>query len=133
LRAAINRRPAEAALPQHLFLVGSPIAPSRIAEKLRHRLPFRLATGDCGQLLGSAVRMAAVGPVSVPTTAIVGTRGLPVGLGPFKGEPNDGVVAVSEARAPWIGKVVEVPVLHTFLPYSSQVSELIASWVLAQP
>jgi hypothetical protein len=132
LRAAINRLPAGTPPPRHLFLLGSPVAPSRIAENLRCRLLFRLATGDCGQVLGSAERMAAVGPVSVPTTAIVGTRGLPAGLDPFHGEPNDGVVALSEASAPWISRVMEVPVLHTFLPYSAKVSDPIVRWAREQ-
>ena len=72
LRAAISRLPEGTLLPRHLFLVGSPIKPTRWAQLLGNNPLFRLITRDCGQLLGSEQRMGEIGSVPVPVTAIVG-------------------------------------------------------------
>ena len=69
--------------------------------------------------------MAEIGSVAVPTTVVVGVRGLPWPKDPFEGEPNDGVVARSEVCADWAGEEVHVPVGHTFLPSSRRVAKLI--------
>jgi pimeloyl-ACP methyl ester carboxylesterase len=98
LRATLSNLPPDTKQPHRLFLLGSPIAASRLAHRMRGNLAYRLFTGECGQLLSSAQRMGGVGHLSAPTTSIVGTGG-PVMCGPFKGELNDGVVSVSEASA----------------------------------
>ncbi len=127
LRAALNDMGQPIRRPEHLYLLGSPIAPARLAIRLKSNLLYRLLTGDCGQLLGSAERMRAIGPVSVPTTAIAGVRGITSALGPFAHDANDGVVAVSEVSADWLQQLTEVPVLHTFLPSSQRIAEIILS------
>jgi pimeloyl-ACP methyl ester carboxylesterase len=71
LRAAVNALRHETPLPTHLYLLGSPILPSRIAVKLKSNLIFRLVTGDSGQLLSSHERMKGIGAAAVPTTCIV--------------------------------------------------------------
>lgn len=124
LRAALHSLPPGTRPPRRLFLLGSPVLPSRLALRLRHNPVFRLFTGDCGQLLGSSHRMQAVGPASAPTTSIVGARG-PARRGPFKNELHDGVLAVSETRAEWISDQVRVTSLHTLLPASAQVAAVI--------
>ena len=111
--------------PRQVFLLGSPVTASRRARSLRNRLLFRALAGDCGQLLASEARMAAIGTLAPTTTRIVGTRGLPWRGGPFQGEPNDGIVAVSETAADWITEAIQVPVLHTFLPSSRLVSKIL--------
>ncbi len=109
---------------RHLFLLGSPVAPSRLAVRLSGNWLFNAATKDCGRLLGSSARMLAIAPPKVPTTGIAGTRGF-TGGGPFGAEPNDGVVALSEVSAPWLQKQILVPVIHTLLPSSAKVAEAI--------
>ena len=109
----------------HLFLLGSPIQTARLAIRLGGNPLFRLATRDCGQLLASPERMAAVGIPDVPTTAIVGTRGILNRRGPFGTETNDGVVSLSEVSAGWLEDRVFVPVVHTLLPSSGRVAEVI--------
>lgn len=125
LRAALNKLPPEVRRPRHVFLLGSPVRPARLAQRLRHKLLYRLATGDCGQLLACEARMAGIAAPSVPTTAIIGIRGLSVKGGPFGDEANDGVVAESEVAAAWITDTVRVPVIHTFLPSSRLVAAVI--------
>ena len=125
LRAALTSLPQAVRRPRHLFLLGSPVQPSRIAQKLGANPVYRGLAGDCGQLLGSTVRMEEIGALAVPTTAIVGRRGLPWPARVFAGEANDGVVAVSEASADWIRDQVLVDCVHTLLPSSRRVGEII--------
>jgi hypothetical protein len=125
LRAAIAALPTGTSLPQQLFLLGSPIQPSRIAQHLQQNPLFFAITGDCGQLLGSKERMLNIPDSPVPTVAIIGTGGGQGWLTPFGDEVNDGVVAVNEVLADWLAEEVHVPVVHTFLPSSHIVSEVI--------
>lgn len=132
LRAALNALPHGTALPTHVYLLGSPVLPSRLAARLKGRWIFRALAGDCGQLLGSPERMRAIGPVAAPTTGIAGVRGFLGSRGFFGPDINDGVVALSEVSAPWLPGPVQVPVIHTLLPLSSAVAEIIVQG-LARP
>lgn len=125
LRAALNSLPAGVALPRHVYLLGSPVLASRIATRLQQNRLFRILAGDCGQLLGSADRMNAIGPPAVPVTGIVGTRGIANWFGVFGDEVNDGLVSISEVSAPWLTNCVQVPVFHTLLPSSTRVADTI--------
>lgn len=125
LRAALNSMPANAPLPRHVYLLGSPVLASRIATRLKNNRLFRIFTGDCGQLLGSVERMNAIGPPVVPATGIVGTRGIANRFGIFGDEVNDGLVSVSEVDAPWLTRCVQIPVFHTLLPSSALVANII--------
>lgn len=122
LRSALAKLPDTSQYPQHVFLLGSPVSASRMANKLSDVRLFRMLTGDCGQLLSSDTRMAKIAGLSVPNTSIVGIKGINGKYSPFLEELNDGVVAVSEAAADWIGSEIRVPVVHTFLPSSTLVS-----------
>ena len=125
LRAAVNRLPRDVRPARRLFLLGSPLQPARLGQRFYDHPIYRLITRDCGQLLGSTTRMAAIGPVNVPTTSIVGTRGPAIQRGPFGGEPNDGVLTVSEVSAPWITDQVRLATIHTLLPSSREVASII--------
>ena len=129
LRAALQALPEGTTLPKFLFLVGSPITASRLAVRLKTNPVFRLATRDCGRMLGSTERMLAVAASPVPTVAIVGTRGMKGRFTAFGNEPNDSVVAVSEASADWFQEEVYVPVVHTLLPASKWVADVIVARV----
>ena len=125
LRAALARLPPGTRLPAHVYLLGSPILPSRIAASLKTMWAFRIFAGDCGQLLGCAVRMQAIASVTTPVTGIAGVRSLPGSRGRFGDEANDGVVSLGEVSAPWLTEQIEVPVVHTLLPSSGRVAEII--------
>ena len=118
LRGALSNLPEHSRMPTHVFLLGSPISVSRMANKLGERFLFRMLTGDCGQLLSSIERMAKIAGLSAPNTSIVGIKGINGKYSPFLDELNDGIVAVSETSADWIGQEIRVAVIHTFLPSS---------------
>ena len=125
IRSALSELPPATKLPQHVFLLGSPIAASRMAKKLHRQWLYRVMTGDCGQLLASDQRMAKIAALAIPTSSIVGTKRINGKYSPFLDEANDGVVAVSELSANWIKEEIRVPVIHTLLPASRLVSDLI--------
>ena len=111
--------------PEYLFLLGTPLHASALARHFRNNWVYQRITGDCGQLLGSDLRMEALHPTVVPTVAIVGTLGLSWKAGPFHGELNDGVVSISEVSAVWLQNLVRVHTVHTMLPASKKVSNVI--------
>jgi len=127
IRAALENLPDSTRLPSRVFLLGSPVRASRLAYALRNNPLFRLSTGECGQILASETAMQKIAPLAVPTTGIFGRRGIASKHGPFGGEANDGVVALSEITADWIDEEVHLPVIHTLLPSSRAVAEAILS------
>jgi pimeloyl-ACP methyl ester carboxylesterase len=129
LRAALNSLPEGTNRPRHIFLLGSPIHPSRLAKRLRKNVFFRSITGDCGQLLSSTERMSEVGALDEPTTSIAGIGGIAHKHSPFGDELNDGVVSISEVSATWISNQIQIPIIHTLLPSSRRVAEIIIGWI----
>lgn len=122
LRAALPGLRPDSRRPQHVFLLGSPVRPARLAGRLGKNPIFRLFTGDNGRLLARGERMHDIPPLADPATAIIGTGGPRLRHGPFAGEINDGVIAMSEASAEWIDDEIHLPVVHTLLPVSRRVS-----------
>ncbi|GAB5381285.1 MAG: acetyltransferase [Aliiglaciecola sp.] len=129
LRAAIQQLVSLANQPKHLFLLGSPVYPPRLANKSQNELGFQLFSGDCGQLLASKQRLGSIYIPAVPTTAIVGTRGFVLTKKYFLDEPNDGVVSKSEVTHEHITNTIDIPVIHTFLPSSRKVSDIILNTI----
>lgn len=125
LRAAVASLSSGARRPHQIFLLGSPVRPARMAQKLRRNVFYRLLAGDCGQLLASHTRMAQITPCRIPVTSILGVAGWKGRLSPFHGEMNDGIVAVSEASAEWIAEEIRLPLIHTYMPSNRQVARLI--------
>ncbi|WP_372872992.1 esterase/lipase family protein [Shewanella sp.] len=138
IRSLLSTSGTTGKLPVLVFLLGSPLQPARLAMTLKTNPLFRLFSGDAGQLLGNAQRMAGIGnPTAqgIRCIFIKGTRGMPTGtkgakLPPFYGEENDGVVAVSEVTAPWqhnnpLCEIISLPLPHTLLPSSFTVGRLI--------
>lgn len=126
LREALCRRPDTAPKPAHLFLLGTPNHASRLASRLKRTPLYRLLTGDSGQLLADPSRVEAIGIPSLPITVVAGIAGPQHARGPFGQEPNDGIVALSEAHLPGAA-MHALPRLHTFLMNSTRVADLIAS------
>lgn len=125
LRAALADASDLARPPRRVFLLGSPVRHSRLAARLKDNWLYRLATRDCGQLLASPERMAAVPKLVSPTTVVLGTRGLHGRWSPFGREANDGLVSADEVLPPWPCACVEVPVFHTFLPAHRDVAAVV--------
>ncbi|WP_338847072.1 alpha/beta fold hydrolase [Massilia sp. W12] len=125
LRSALKSLPSGLRRPRHIFLLASPIYPSRLAQRLSSNILYKAITGDCGQFLASGSRMEEIGSASDPITAIVGVRGFSLKCAPFHGEPNDGVVAVSEVSAEWLRDQERIDEMHTLIPASRRVGEII--------
>lgn len=125
IRAALAAMPQDAVRPRHVFLLGSPVQPARLARQLYPNPVFRLVTRDCGHLLSSADRMAGIAIPAGPLTSIVGVKGLVGRLSPFGSEPNDGVVSLSEVSSAHITDQVTLPIVHTLLPSSTEVARII--------
>jgi pimeloyl-ACP methyl ester carboxylesterase len=125
LRGALGALPPGTPPPAEVFLLGSPVRSARLARRLQGNRLYRAATGDCGQLLACDDRMEAIGPTAGRVTAIIGVNGMRITRGHFGEETNDGIVALSELQAPWITEERRVPVVHTFLPSSRRVAELL--------
>lgn len=125
IRGAVLALPSGVRQPSQVFLIGSPMRPARMAMKLRRRWLFRVLTGDCGEFLASKERMENIGSLSIPTTSIIGIKGLKGRFSPFGYDDNDGVVAASEACAEWVDDELRVPVVHTLLPASLDVASIV--------
>lgn len=125
LRAAILALPAGVRRPRHLFLLGSPVRASLLAQRFAGNPLFRMLTGDCGRLLASPSRMAAIGAPGVPVTAIIGERPFALGLDPEPGETSDGIVTLAETRAEWQDERILVRQFHSLLPSSLAIAGII--------
>jgi pimeloyl-ACP methyl ester carboxylesterase len=109
----------------HLAMLGTPNRSPRLARLAWRRFTFRLLAGDCGQFLASPDSVAAVPIPAVPYTLIGGTAG--PRFGPFRGEPNDGVVAVSEVPVRDSDVVQLFPVLHTVMMNDRRVKRAVVA------
>lgn len=122
-------REASAQVPElrvrHLVMLGTPNQPPRLAAVIYKWLPFRILRGSCGQCLASPEWFERLPPLSSPYTVVAGTRGWRGRLSPFSGEPNDGIVAVSETVLGRDDEPVLLPVFHSFMMNSKSVHRLI--------
>lgn len=125
LRAALADLPAGTRPPEHLFLLGSPIRPARLARLLRRSVIFPFLTRDAGRMLGSAERMARIPAAACRTTAFIGVNGWNGFLSPFGAEPNDIVVAESEVVADWFQETIRCRVIHAWMPMSRTIADQI--------
>jgi hypothetical protein len=113
LRSAIPR--VQGRPPEHLVMLGTPNRPPRLARRLGAHWAYHRLMGESGTNLAREDFYAALPTPEVPYTIVAGTRGLRGSWSPFHGEPNDGLVAVSETRIRQDDVVVQLPVTHTFM------------------
>jgi hypothetical protein len=125
IRSALGSLPSGTRQPGHIFLLGSPVKASTLAQRLSSNLLFRAITRDCGNLLGSAERMESIPLPVPPATGIAGIKGISGKWSPFGTDPNDGVVSLPEVSANWLSDQVTLPIIHSFLPSSRLVAQTI--------
>ena len=97
--------------------------PSHACDAARIFSSFRLfkwSTGEMGQLLANAEFMQAIPIPSVPLKIYAGIGGPRGRWSPFKHEPNDGVLRLSEVQLGSV-PVQQVRAMHTFLMNSKVV------------
>ncbi len=123
-------REAVAKVPElrvkHLVMLGTPNRLPRMGRVVYPRFPFRMLRGSCGRHLTDPAWFGRLPKISVPFTSVAGTRGWRGRFSPFKGEPNDGAVAVSETMVNDSDKPELVPAIHTLIMNSRVVHRLIA-------
>ncbi|MEM8831963.1 MAG: alpha/beta hydrolase [Cyanobacteria bacterium P01_G01_bin.19] len=103
-------------LPQHIVMLGTPNQLPRLAPRAWQLLPpFRWWTGQCGYNLTDPNFFASLPPIKSPYTTVAGTGGHRGIFSPFGDELNDGIVALSETRLSDRDRLVQLPVLHTFM------------------
>ncbi|MDZ4675670.1 MAG: alpha/beta hydrolase, partial [Gemmatimonadota bacterium] len=125
LRAAIDRLDPSLPRPNHLFMLATPNQSPRLARRFQRNPLYRIYTGDAGQLLADADRLATIPQPSLPTTIIAGVSGR-VGLGsPFQEDPNDWIVSLSEVRLTDGDDLVTLNAGHSFLMNYREVMEVI--------
>jgi hypothetical protein len=125
VRAALADGSARFASPAHLIMLGTPNQPPRLARRFRRLWPYRWINGECGQLLARSDFFSRLPPLSIPYTIIAGTGGRRGGAGLFAGDPNDGLVAVSETLLSPSDRPITFPVRHTFMMNDRRVREVI--------
>lgn len=131
LRAALARAPELPSPPRHLIMLGTPNQTPRLAGRVRRLWPYRLMSGEVGQLLADPSYLGSMPVPRVPHTIIAGTGGPRGPWSPFGQEANDMVVAVNETRCAPGEPVIELPVRHTFMMNDRRVRQIIRE-LLAQ-
>jgi pimeloyl-ACP methyl ester carboxylesterase len=108
-----------------LIMLGTPNQSPRLAVRANRWLPFRVFARSCGHLLATPSAFARIPPPAVPYTLIAGTIGWRRVPGPFGGEANDGIVAVSETVVQEGDAPHLLPVSHTFMMNDGRLQQLI--------
>lgn len=126
LRGALARQ--SGLTPHLLVLLAAPNCPPRMARRSMRWAPFRWWTGEAGRSLASFEHFAELPVPTCPVLSIAGTRGWPASVGPFCGEPNDGVLAVSETHLGGEEPDLLVSASHTFIMnHRSAVAAILAA------
>jgi pimeloyl-ACP methyl ester carboxylesterase len=107
----------------HLVMLGTPNRPPRLARWAWRRPLFRFLSRDCGRFLACPDSIPRLPIPTAPYTLIAGTAGPQFGL--FSGEPNDGIVAVSEVPVRDADPVQLFPVWHTVMMNSERVKRAV--------
>jgi predicted alpha/beta hydrolase family esterase len=121
IRAALPRlaRP-----PVACFFMAPPNRAARAARHFASNALYRLLTRESGQRLADERFMASLPVPQVPVRIYAGVSGPRGRLSPFRGEENDGILAVSETEMPAPNAVVvRVPSVHTFIMNSAIVAK----------
>jgi hypothetical protein len=113
VRAAVGLSSIE--LPKHIVMLGTPNQPPRLAPHAWQLPPFRWWTGQCGLNLTNPDFFASLPLIESTYTIVAGTGGPRGFWSPFGDELNDGIVALSETRLSPCDRIVQLPVIHTFM------------------
>lgn len=109
--------------PLACFFLAPPNRAARAARHFASNKLYRLFTGESGQHLADERFMASLPVPDMPVRIYAGVSGPRGRLSPFRGEENDGILAVSETelQAP-NAVVVRVPSIHTLIMNSALVA-----------
>ncbi|MEO6325586.1 MAG: alpha/beta hydrolase [Thermoanaerobaculia bacterium] len=108
--------------PSACFFLAPPSTACKAATFFARSRLFRLGTGQMGQRLADARFMADLPVPAMRFRVYAGSGGYRGALSPFGGEPNDGILAVSETAIGSAAPLV-VPSVHTFIMNSRLVAD----------
>ena len=113
-------------------MLATPNQSPRLARLLQRFWPYRLLTGESGQLLASEKFFLQLPRPSVPYTIIAGNVGPRGRRSPFQHDVNDWLVTVEETKVVPGDRPIVLPVGHTFMMIDRQV-HLAVRQALEQP
>jgi len=108
--------------PVACFFLAPPTKACLAAQKLAPTRPYKLLTGEMGQLLASPHFMNSLAIPNVPTKIYSGINGLRGHYSPFGEQLNDGVLAVEETLLPNV-PYETIAAVHTFIMNKKAVAE----------
>ena len=114
-----------------LVMLGTPNRGAEIAERLRRFMVARMVAGHalCDLVPGPGSEIQKLPIPSVPFAVIAGARGCSSGFNPLVSGDDDGVVAVESAQLEGAEVSLQVPVLHSFLPFDGRVIEAVSGCI----
>ena len=116
--ALAERTPARL---RHLVMLGTPNRSPKIARYFWNWLPFRLFSQSCGEFLSSPAAYEGLPIPQIGITVIAGTSGPHF----LYGEPNDGIVTVSETQIHPDFPSISLPGWHSLMMNSNTVHDTI--------
>lgn len=111
--------------PTQVVMLGTPNQPPRLAALAWQLPPFRWWTGNCGFNLTDEKFYSTLPTLQIPYTVIAGIGGPRGKFSPFGNEPNDGIVALTETHLTPTDRVIQLPVLHTFMMNHPQLQRIV--------
>jgi pimeloyl-ACP methyl ester carboxylesterase len=118
-RMAIAEQPPRSL--RHLVMLGTPNRSPKIARFCWNWFPFRAFSRSCGEFLSSPAAYEGLPVPEIPITVIAGTSGPEFVFG----EPNDGIVTVSETQVHPDFPSIALPGLHSLMMNSKTVQDTI--------
>jgi pimeloyl-ACP methyl ester carboxylesterase len=114
-----------------LVMMGTPNKGAEVADVLRDWHLYRLVLGPAGQqLVAHESGVISKLPVpEIPFAVIAGGKGTADGYNPLIPGDDDGLVAVSSARLEGAEDSMTLPVLHSFLPFNSEVIDAVSLYL----
>ena len=112
-------------------MLGTPNHGSQLADRLGGLAAYRLILGAGGRDLqsGDGSEVSRLPVPESPFAVIAGARGDGRGFNPWVSGDDDGIVSVASARLDGAEAYLEVPVLHSFLPFDQRVVEAVAGYL----
>lgn len=114
-------------------MLGTPNHGAQLANQLGSFVAYRLVLGAGGRDLrsGDGSEISKLPIPETPFAVIAGARGDGRGFNPWVSGDDDGIVSVTSTRLDGAEAYLEVPVLHSFLPFDRRVVEAVANYLAA--
>jgi triacylglycerol lipase len=115
----------------HVVMLSPPNQGSEVADRLRHNVLYKWATGRAGQQLGTEAHSVPnqLGGVDFPVGVITGSRSWNPLFSLWIDGPSDGKVGVARARVAGMADFLVVPRSHTYIMRSRGVMAQVARFL----